>query len=314
MLQVLAERDFPADEVIALASPRSVGRLVPYGDRELPVVGVETVDFSQIQIALFAAGSAVSERLIPKVTAAGCLVVDNASLYRMDPQVPLVVPEVNAAVLAERPPLGIVANPNCSTIQLSLALKPIAEAAGLDQVRVATYQAVSGAGHEAVAALESGARARLAGEPVDPGQIAFNVHALVGDLDPDGHSTEEAKISRETQRILGIPGLAVSATSVRVPVMNGHSEAVWLRTLRPFSPEQAVACLEQAPGVKMLPLGEVPSPALLGPSEDRALVGRVRRDSADPQGLMLWVVADNLRKGAATNAVQIAEILVKSYC
>jgi aspartate-semialdehyde dehydrogenase len=314
MLQVLAERRLPVEEIIAVASDRSAGKTVAFGGEQLPVRPFASVDFSNVQIALFAAGSAASRELIPVVTTAGCLVVDNASEFRMDPDVPLVVPEVNPEALAVRPPRGIVANPNCSTIQLSLVLKPIADLAGLEQVRVATYQAVSGAGRGAVAALKSGLEAGLAGAAPDPAELAFNVIPQIGELDADGYSEEERKISRETQRILGLEGLLVSATAVRVPVLNGHSEAIWLRTRDPLSPEAAAAGLAQAPGVHLMGSNEAPTPASLGFSEDRALVGRVRRDGVDARGLLLWVVADNLRKGAATNAVQIAEILVKSYC
>jgi aspartate-semialdehyde dehydrogenase len=313
LLEVLWQRRFPADEVIAIASPAAAGRTVPFGDAALTVVGADAVDFSEIQLALFSAGSAVSQALVPAAAAAGCLVVDNASYYRMEPDVPLVVPEVNAEALADRPPRGIVANPNCSTIQLALVLKPLADAAGLEQVHVATYQAVSGAGRAAMTGLESDLRARLDGAAGDPDQTAFNVIPGIGGVGDEGYSAEEWKIVLETRKILGIPDLPVSATAVRVPVLNGHAEAVWLRTRDELVPEAARALLAAAPGILLVEDPEGLTPAALGAAEDRALVGRVRRDLAEPRGLVLWVVADNLRKGAATNAVQIAEILVKSY-
>jgi len=313
MLEVLHQRGVPVSQVVAAASPTSAGTLMAYGGDQLTVLSAEDLDFAKLDLALFSAGSEVSRRLAPVAAAAGCLVVDNASLFRLEPDVPLVVPEVNPEALDPRPARGIVANPNCSTIQLTLALKPLADAFGLEQVRVATYQAISGAGRVPSEQLIADLRTVLDGNTVSADRLAMNVIPMIGSVDADGHSTEELKIVRETRRILSLASLPITATAVRVPVLRGHSEAVWLRTQAPVTPAEARAILAGAPGVTVWADPAGPTPADLAAAEDGALVGRIRGDSDDPRGLALWVVSDNLRKGAASNAVQIAEILVKSY-
>lgn len=316
MLRVLEERRFPVEEVVALASARSRGQSIRFAGRELAVQDLARYDFAGTTLALFSAGSEVSREFVPRATAAGTVVVDNASCFRMDEDVPLVVPEVNPEALAGYAARGIVANPNCSTIQLVMALAPLRAEAGLSWVRVATYQAASGAGRGLCEELITGINRSLQGGDPSDRQLAFNVLPGIGDPadgGEGGYSGEELKIRRETRRILGEPELPVSATCVRVPVLNGHSEAVWLGTERPLTPERARELLAQAPGVLVQEAPEAPNPVAMGTLEDRVLVGRIRQDLADPQALSLWVVADNLRKGAATNAVQIAESLVKSY-
>jgi aspartate-semialdehyde dehydrogenase len=313
VLEVLAERGFPASEVVAFASARSAGSRVPFGGGELEVRELTEDSFDGFDLALFSAGGSTSKRYAPAAVARGCVVVDKSSAFRMDPGVPLVVPEVNPeAVDAHQ---GIVSNPNCSTIQLVAALKPLHDAAGLAHVTVATYQAVSGTGANAVRELHDQSRALLAGEPsppsVYPHQIAFNVLPQC-DAFEGSSTTEETKLVHETHKILGDPGIAISATCVRVPVWRGHSEAVWVETREPLGAEGARALLREAPGVRVVDdpaAGAYPLPSAAAGTDD-VLVGRIRDDASRRNGLSLFVVADNLRKGAATNGVQIAELLV----
>ncbi len=313
VLEVLGERGFPASEVVAFASARSAGSRVPFGGGELVVRELTEDSFEGFDLALFSAGGSTSKRYAPAAVARGCVVVDKSSAFRMDPGVPLVVPEVNPeAVEAHR---GIVSNPNCSTIQLVAALKPLHDAAGLAHVTVATYQAVSGTGAGAVRELHDQSRALLAGEPsppaVYPHQIAFNVLPQCDAFEGDS-TTEETKLVHETHKILGDPGIAISATCVRVPVWRGHSEAVWVETHEPLGAERARALLRDAPGVRVVDdpaAGAYPLPSAAAGTDD-VLVGRIRDDGSRRNGLSLFVVADNLRKGAATNGVQIAELLV----
>jgi aspartate-semialdehyde dehydrogenase len=313
VLEVLAERGFPASEVVAFASARSAGSRVPFGDGELEVRELTEDSFDGFDLALFSAGGSTSKRYAPAAVARGCVVVDKSSAFRMDPGVPLVVPEVNPeAVDAHQ---GIVSNPNCSTIQLVAALKPLHDAAGLAHVTVATYQAVSGTGANAVRELHDQSRALLAGEPSEPAvyphQIAFNVLPQCDAF--EGSSTkEETKLVHETHKILGDAGIAISATCVRVPVWRGHSEAVWVETHEPLGADRARALLREAPGVRVVDdpaAGAYPLPSAAAGTDD-VLVGRIRDDGSRRNGLSLFVVADNLRKGAATNGVQIAELLV----
>ncbi len=313
VLEVLAERGFPASEVVAFASARSAGSRVPFAGGELEVRELSDDSFDGFDLALFSAGGSTSRRYAPEAIARGCVVVDKSSAFRMDPGVPLVVPEVNPeAVETHR---GIVSNPNCSTIQLVAALKPLHDAAGLAHVTVATYQAVSGTGANAVRELHDQSRALLAGEAaaasVYPHQIAFNVLPQCDAFEGDS-TTEETKLVHETHKILGDSGIAISSTCVRVPVWRGHSEAVWVETREPLGADRARALLRDAPGVRVVDdpaAGAYPLPSAAAGTDD-VLVGRIRDDASRRNGLSLFVVADNLRKGAATNGVQIAELLV----
>jgi len=313
VLQVLAERGFPASEVVAFASARSAGSRIPFAGGELEVRELHEDSFDGFDLALFSAGGSTSKRYAPEAVARGCVVVDKSSAFRMDPSVPLVVPEVNPEALDGH--RGIVSNPNCSTIQLVAALKPLHDAAGLTHVTVATYQAVSGTGAGAVKELHDQSRALLAGEAAEasvyPHQIAFNVLPQCDAFEGDS-TTEETKLVNETHKILGDSELAISSTCVRVPVWRGHSEAVWIETREPLGAERARALLRDAPGVRVVDdpaAGAYPLPSAAAGTDD-VLVGRIRDDASRRNGLSLFVVADNLRKGAATNGVQIAELLV----
>jgi len=322
MRSILVERDFPVDEVRLLASSRSAGRLLPFGPTELVVEDAATADPAGLDIALFSSGATASTALAPKFAAAGAVVIDNSSAWRMDPEVPLVVPEVNESTLRSLPK-GIVANPNCTTMVAMPALKPLHDAAGLRRLIVSTYQAASGAGLAGTAELEiqlvktvDGAAAlTFDGRAVDypapavfPDVIAHNVLAVAGSpiADGSGDTTEERKFRLESRKILDIPDLDVVCTCVRVPVFTGHSLSIVAEFDRSLSPEQAVSLLAEAPGVE---LSELPTP-LRAAGTDPCLVGRVRRAEGMANGLALFVSGDNLRKGAALNAVQIAESLV----
>lgn len=312
MLRILEQRRFPASRVVAIASPRSAGVKLPFGGTELTVQTASPGVFEGVQLALFSAGAAPSRELAPMAAAAGAVVVDNSSAWRMDPDVPLVVPEVNMAAAARRPK-GIIANPNCSTIQLVVALKPLHDAARLEHIVVSTYQATSGKGHRAVEELLAQARAVLDGRPVSPsvfpGQIAFNV-LCDWKAGADDYSEEELKMVNETRKILGDGAIGVSPTTVRVPVVNSHSESVFARFKRPMRAAEAKDLLRHAPGVVLMEEpyapGKHPQPAIAS-GTDPVYVGRVRDDLAVPGAIDLFVVSDNLRKGAALNAVQIAE-------
>jgi aspartate-semialdehyde dehydrogenase len=314
VLEVLAERGFPAAEVVAFASARSAGTRVAFAGSELEVRELTADALAGFDLALFSAGGSTSKRFAPEAVARGCVVVDKSSAYRMDPAVPLIVPEVNPdAADAHR---GILSNPNCSTIQLVAALKPLHDAAGLTHVTVATYQAVSGTGAKAVEELRSQSRDLLAGAPptpsVYPHQIAFNVLPQCDAFDGDA-TTEETKLVHETHKILGDSTIAISTTCVRVPVWRGHSEAVWIETREPLGAAHARELLARAPGVRVVDdpaAGAYPLPSAAAGTDD-VLVGRIRDDDSRRNGLSLFVVADNLRKGAATNGVQIAELLVE---
>jgi aspartate-semialdehyde dehydrogenase len=313
MLRTLAGRRFPASRVLALASPRSAGARVPYGDAVIDVAVATPGAFAGVDLALFSAGAAASRELAPEAAKRGAIVIDNSSAWRMDPEVPLVVPEVNAAALASIP-RGIVANPNCSTIQMVVALKPLHDAARLRHVVVSTYQAASGTGQAALAELEAQTQqiARDEAPSVFPAPLAMNVLMDWKTGEASDWSEEELKMVHETRKILGDPTIAVSPTTARVPVSTGHSEAVWARFARPIGAEEAKALLRAAPGVKLVDgayaPGKAPQP-IDAVGTDDVFVGRVREDLGEPGTLHLWVVADNLRKGAALNAVQIAERL-----
>jgi len=320
MLSILARRKFPVGKVHALASERSVGRNVEFGNRELPVADLAGFDFSQVKIALFSAGGAVSAEFAPKAAAAGCVVIDNTSHFRYDADVPLVVPEVNPDAIAGYRTRGIIANPNCSTIQMVVALKPLHDDAGIERINVCTYQAVSGAGRSAIEELARQTTTLLNGRPLtidgDAKQIAFNAVPHIDRFEDNGYTREEMKMAWETRKILGDDDIRVNATAVRIPVFYGHSEAVHLETKRKLDTARARQLLAEAPGVTLLDervTGGYPTAVTESSGNDAVFVGRVREDISHPRGLDLWIVADNIRKGAALNSVQIAEILAKNY-
>ena len=315
MLEVMRERGFPASEVVPFASERSAGRTIRHGDEELAVQALSEEAIQGFDLALFSAGSARSEEWAPRFVEAGAVVVDNSSFWRMADGVPLVVAEVNPEALDGH--RGIVANPNCSAMQLVVALKPILDAAGLERVIVSTYQSVSGTGQQAVdelrAQTNSIVEAGEAGAPeVYPHQIAFNVIPQVETFkEGDDHTTEERKVMAETRKILGRDDIRISVTCARVPVYRGHSESVNVETREPLTPDECRELLSEAPGVVVVddPANALYPLAIDAAGRDEVLVGRIRRDPSHDRCLNLWVVGDNLRKGAATNAVQVAELL-----
>jgi aspartate-semialdehyde dehydrogenase len=319
LLQIMAEREFPADEVVALASERSIGREVSYGEDEvLKVQDLAAFDFKGTDIVLSSPGAKVSAEYSPKAAKAGAVVIDNTSHYRMDPDVPLVVPEVNPDAIAGFTKKGIIANPNCSTIQMVTALKPLHDLAGIKRVVVATYQSVSGGGREAMDELFNQTRAIYVNDPVEKHkftkQIAFNVIPHIDVFMDDGSTKEEWKIVAETKKILD-PKIKVTATCVRVPVFIGHAEAVNIEFAGPISAEEAREALKNAPGITVIDYrhdeGYVTPEECAG--EDPVYVSRIREDPTVENGLNIWIVADNLRKGAALNTVQIAEVLVERF-
>lgn len=319
ILQILAERDFPADEVIALASSASKGREVSYGEKgDLKVQSLEAFDFAGIDIALFSPGATVSEKYAPKAAAAGAIVIDNTSHFRMDPDVPLIVPEVNGAAIAGYKARNIIANPNCSTIQMVLALKPLHDLAQIRRIVVSTYQSVSGAGRNAMDELFNQTRGIYVNSPVEKEefskQIAFNVIPQIDIFLDDGNTKEEWKMAAETHKILD-PDIALTATCVRVPVFVGHAEAVNIAFEKPITESAARAAMGAFPGLSVVDYrteeGYVTPQECAG--EDLVFVSRVRKDTTIANGLNLWIVGDNLRKGAALNAVQIAEVLIKDH-
>jgi aspartate-semialdehyde dehydrogenase len=317
ILGVMRERAFPADEIVPFASERSVGRRIDFGDRDLEVQALDDDSIQGFDLALFSAGGSRSEEWAPRFAEAGAVVVDNSSFWRMHDDVPLVVPEVNPdAIETHR---GIIANPNCSTMQMVVALKPIADAVGIERLVVSTYQSVSGTGQKAVEELhdqvEAVINARELPDPaVYPHRIAFNVLPQVETFkDGDDYTTEERKMMAETRKILGDQSIGISATCARVPVYTGHSESVNVQTREPLSPDDAREVLSAAPGVIVVddPANGVYPLAIDAAGRDEILVGRIRRDSSHERCLNMWIVGDNLRKGAATNAVQLAELLVR---
>ncbi len=318
MLNILEERQFPADEVVALASERSAGKEAAYGDKRLKVQALDAFDFNGTDIALFSAGSGVAGEWAPRIAETGCVVIDNSSKFRMDPNVPLVVPDDNAAAVERFSRRNIIANPNCSTAQLVVALKPLHDEATIRRVVVATYQSVSGAGKEAMDELFSQTRAIYVNDPIEPvqftKQIAFNVIPHIDTFMNDGSTREEWKMDVETRKILD-PDVEVTATCVRVPVFVGHAEAVNLEFEKPISAERAAEILREAPGLLVIDKhedgGYVTPLDCVG--DFATFVSRIRVDPTIEHGLNLWVVSDNLRKGAALNAVQIAEILINRH-
>jgi aspartate-semialdehyde dehydrogenase len=320
MLEILAARNFPVNNVYPLASARSAGKKVSFGNRYLTVEDLDTFDFSKVQIGLFSAGASISEKYAPLAAAAGCVVIDNTSQFRYDDDIPLVVPEVNPGAIKGYTRRGIIANPNCSTIQMLVALKPIKDAAGIERINVCTYQAVSGTGKEAIEELAGQTAKLLNGSAAEanvyPKQIAFNVLPHIDVFQDNGYTREEMKMVWETRKIMEDDSIQVNPTAVRVPVFFGHSEAVHVETRDKLSAERARELLAGAPGVVVLDEhrdGGYPTAVTEGASQDPVYVGRIREDISHPRGLDLWVVADNVRKGAALNSIQIAEILVNDY-
>lgn len=320
LLSILEERNFPVAEIYALASERSEGSTVLFRHKQIDVQNLEYFDFVDADIAFFSAGSSVSEKYAPIAAAAGCLVIDNTSCFRYDEDVPLVVPEVNPQRVADYTRRGIIANPNCSTIQMVVALKPIYDAVGISRINVATYQAVSGTGRKAITELVSQVSELLNGRSVKPEvyrqQIAFNVLPHIDDFQENGYTREEMKMVWETRKIFEDESIQVNPTAVRVPVFYGHSEAIHLELKAPLTAANARKLLSKAPGVCVvdnLSKFEYPTAVKHATGHDEVFVGRIREDISHPQGLNLWVVADNIRKGAALNAIQIAEIYHRDY-
>lgn len=320
MLSILEERKFPAGKIHALASQRSAGKRVPFGEKHLVVKDLAEFDFSQVQIALFSAGAAVSAEYVPKAVDAGCICIDNTSQFRYDDEIPLVVPEVNPLQIADYRQRGIIANPNCSTIQLLVALSPLHTAVGIERINVCTYQSVSGAGHKAIEELAGQTARLLNGQSIKPHvfpkQIAFNVLPQIDRFMENGYTREEMKMVWETRKILGDESIQVNPTAVRVPVFFGHSEAVHIETREKISAKQARDLLLNSPGIELVDEcddGGYPTPVTESAGRDGTFVGRIREDISHPRGLNLWIVSDNVRKGAALNTIQIAEILEKDY-
>jgi aspartate-semialdehyde dehydrogenase len=320
LIELLETRDFPIDTLYLLASSRSAGTSLNFAGKRITVLAIDDFDFSKAHIGLFSAGGSVSAEYAPKAAAAGCVVVDNTSHFRRDDDIPLVVSEVNPEAIAGYTKRNIIANPNCSTMQMLVALKPIQDAVGIDRINVATYQAVSGTGKSAIEELASQTARLLNAQTIEskiyPKQIAFNVLPHIDTFQDNGYTREEMKMVWETQKILGDATIKVNPTCVRVPVFHGHAEAVHIETKAPISATVATQLLEQAPGIVVMDKredGGYPTPVGDAAGMDPVFVGRIRNDISHPTGLNLWVVADNLRKGAALNSVQIAEELVRNY-
>ena len=320
LARILEQRKFPVDNLYLLASERSAGETMSFNKKQYTVENLDDFDFSKAQIGLFSAGASVSAKYAPIAGKAGCIVVDNTSQFRYEEDIPLVVPEVNPHAIAEYKNQNIIANPNCSTIQMLVALKPIYDAVGISRINVATYQSVSGTGKEAIDELAGQTASLLNGqEPeiqVYPKQIAFNVLPHIDVFMDNGYTKEEMKMVWETQKIFGDSDILVNPTCVRVPVFYSHSEAVHIETKAKISVDEVYKLLKKAPGVKVLDTrkpGGYPTPIGEGTDHDEVWVGRVREDVSHPLGLNLWIVSDNLRKGAALNSIQIAEELIKDY-
>jgi aspartate-semialdehyde dehydrogenase len=315
MLKCLVERGFPFKAVKALASARSAGQKVEFDAGEITVELVGPNSFNGLDLALFSAGAKASAEFAPLAARAGCPVVDNSSNWRMDPRVPLIIPEVNPGALKKHK--GIIANPNCSTIQMLVALKPIYDAVGIRRIVVATYQAVSGTGQKGVDELAEQTRLLFSGQDVEakvyPHRIAFNCLPHIDSFLENGYTKEEMKMVNETIKIFDDPSVKVSATCVRVPIFYGHSEAVWIETGRPIGPAAVRELLSRAPGLLVVdePEKNLYPLASYASGRDEVFVGRIRADLSCENGLSLWVVADNVRKGAATNAVEIAELMIR---
>jgi aspartate-semialdehyde dehydrogenase len=321
LLAILAERDFPVSELVPLASERSAGGKVSFGGQDITVQLLDTYDFAGVDIAFFSAGGSVSREHAPRAAAAGAVVIDNTSEFRYQDDIPLVISEVNPHAIAQYTNRGIIANPNCSTMQMLVALAPIHRAVQIERINVATYQSVSGAGRTGMEELGKQTAALLNFQSVErgkkfPAQIAFNVIPQIDDFQPNGYTKEEMKLVWETRKILEDESIQVNPTAVRVPVFYGHSEAVHIETSDKITAEQARELLRQAPGVVLVDErkpGGYPTPVGEAAGTDAVYVGRIREDISHERGLDMWIVSDNIRKGAALNAVQIAELLIEDY-
>jgi aspartate-semialdehyde dehydrogenase len=320
MISILEQREFPVGVLYPLASERSAGTTISFRGKSVTVQNLADFDFSEVQIGLFSAGGSISEEFAPIAAAAGCVVIDNTSHFRRDADIPLVIPEVNPEAIADYTARNIIANPNCSTIQMLVALKPIYDAVGIARINVATYQAVSGTGKGAIKELAGQTARLLNGQPTEceiyPRQIAFNVLPHIDSFEDNGYTREEMKMVWETQKIFGDESIQVNPTCVRVPVFFGHSEALHIETRDQISAEEARELLSRAPGIVVMDEhvdGGYPTPVSDAAGADAVFVSRIREDISHPHGLDLWVVSDNVRKGAALNSVQIAECLLKDY-
>ena len=320
LIGILVERKFPVSEFVALASARSAGEKLDFDGRQVTVQDLASYDFSGVDIAFFSAGGSVSREHAPRAAAAGAVVIDNTSEFRNAPDCPLVISEVNPQAIAGYKQRGIIANPNCSTMQMLVALAPIHRAVGIERINVATYQSVSGAGRSGIEELARQTADVLNFRPVKPekfsAQIAFNVIPQIDDFQDNGYTREEMKMVWETRKILDDETIQVNPTAVRVPVFLGHAEAVHVETRDKITAEQVRNLLKDAPGVALVDerkLGGYPTPVGEAAGQDAVFVGRIREDISHPRGINLWVVSDNIRKGAALNAVQVAELLVKTY-
>jgi len=320
MMSILAERNFPVGTLYPLASSRSAGKRVEFGGKHVKVEDLDEFDFSKVQIGLFSAGGSVSEKYAPIAAEAGCIVIDNTSHFRYDDDIPLVVPEVNPEAVADYKNRNIIANPNCSTIQMLVALKPIYDLVGIERINVCTYQAVAGTGKQAIEELAGQTAALLNGKEIKaevyPKQIAFNALPQIDVFLENGYTKEEMKMVWETKKIFSDDAILVNPTAVRIPVFYGHSEAIHFETREKISVDDATAALQDAPGIVVLDErqpGGYPTAVTESVGTDPVYVGRIREDISHPRGLDLWVVADNVRKGAALNSVQIAEILINDY-
>lgn len=320
MLSILEERNFPVENIVALASSRSAGSRIRFNGKTIVVEDLEGFDFKGVDIGLFTPGASVSKIHVPRAVEAGCVVIDNTSQFRYDDDIPLVIPEVNPDAIADYKNRGIIANPNCSTIQMLVALKPIHDAATIERINVCTYQAVSGTGKEAIEELAKQTAELLNGRKavceVYPKQIAFNVLPHIDDFQKNGYTLEEMKMVWETRKIFEDDAIQVNPTAVRVPVFFGHSEAVHIETKNKLSAEEVRNLLRNQPGITLVNEpkdGGYPTAVSEAAGKDPVFVGRIREDISHPRGINLWVVSDNVRKGAALNSIQIAEILVKDY-
>jgi len=318
IMEILEERDFPINKLYPLASARSAGEFIEFNGESIEVLDADNFDFSLAQIGFFSAGGATSAKFAPLAGDAGCIVIDNTSEFRYEADIPLVVPEVNPHALAEYRNRNIIANPNCSTIQMLVALKPIQDAVGIDRINVCTYQSVSGGGKESMDELAKQTADLLSGKPVESKnfsrQISFNVIPQIDVFLDNGYTKEEMKMVWETKKIFGDEDILVNPTAVRVPVFYGHAEALHIETKTPISAEEVKDLLEQAQGVVVRRNDEdFPTQITDASGKDETFVGRVREDISHPNGINMWIVADNVRKGAATNSVQIAELLVKEH-
>lgn len=319
LLEVLAEREFPIANLYLLASSNSEGATLKFKEQEFEVLDLEKFSFIDVDIAIFSAGGSVSKKYAPIAAAEGCIVIDNTSCFRYEDDIPLVVPEVNPECIGEFTKHNIIANPNCSTIQMVVALKPLHDEAGITKINIATYQAVSGSGRQAITELVTQLGELLNGRSIKPSvypkQIAFNVLPHIDEFQENSYTKEEMKMVWETQKLFKDKNILINATAVRVPVLYGHSEAINVEFKKPIDADIARKLLKKAPGVKVIDdVAKRKYPTVMDATgNDLVYVGRIRQDIANPCGLNMWVVADNIRKGAATNAVQIAEILLRDY-